>query len=91
MAPLTFGLAIGIFSALRQYSAFDYGVTTFSFLAFAMPVFWLALMLQVLFTNVFIHWSRPDLLHLRPELGRPDRLRHRFLRRPVPSTSRCRH
>jgi peptide/nickel transport system permease protein len=53
---LTFGLAIGIFSALRQYSAFDYGVTTFSFLAFAMPVFWLALMLQVLFTNVFIHW-----------------------------------
>jgi peptide/nickel transport system permease protein len=54
---LTFGLAIGIFSALRQYSAFDYGVTTFSFLAFAMPVFWLALMLQVLFTNVFIHWN----------------------------------
>jgi peptide/nickel transport system permease protein len=54
---LAFGLAIGVFSALRQYTVFDYGVTTFSFLAFAMPVFWLGLMLQVLFTNVFLHWN----------------------------------
>ena len=38
---------IGVFSALRQYSAFDYTATTFSFLGLAAPVFWIALMLQV--------------------------------------------
>jgi peptide/nickel transport system permease protein len=40
-------VAIGVYSALRQYSAFDYTATTFSFLGLAMPLFWLALMLQV--------------------------------------------
>jgi peptide/nickel transport system permease protein len=53
---LLFGIAIGVYSAIRQYSVFDYSATTFSFLGFAMPVFWLALMLQVLFTNIFIKW-----------------------------------
>ena len=38
---------IGVYSALRQYSGFDYSMTTFSFLGLATPVFWLALMLQV--------------------------------------------
>ena len=38
---------IGVYSALRQYSAFDYTMTSFSFLGLATPVFWLALMLQV--------------------------------------------
>lgn len=53
---LFFGVAIGVYSAVRQYSVFDYSATTFSFLGFAMPVFWLALMLQVLFTNIFLKW-----------------------------------
>ena len=38
---------IGVYSALRQYSGFDYTMTSFSFLGLATPVFWLALMLQV--------------------------------------------
>jgi ABC-type dipeptide/oligopeptide/nickel transport system permease component len=54
---LLFGISIGIYSALRQYSVFDYTATSLSFLGFAMPVFWLALMLQVLFTNMFIKWD----------------------------------
>ena len=37
---------IGVYSAVRQYSAFDYGATTFSFLGLSTPVFWLALMLR---------------------------------------------
>ncbi len=40
-------IGIGVLSALRQYSVFDYTATTFSFLGLATPVFWLALMLQV--------------------------------------------
>jgi peptide/nickel transport system permease protein len=54
LISLLFGVSIGIYSAIRQYSLFDYAATTFSFLGFAMPVFWLALMLQVLFTNLFL-------------------------------------
>src|SRR4051794_31955953 len=45
---MVLGIAIGVYSALRQYSMFDYTATTLSFIGFATPVFWLALMLQVL-------------------------------------------
>ncbi|HEY1367219.1 MAG TPA: ABC transporter permease [Gaiellaceae bacterium] len=53
---LVLGVAIGIYSAVRQYSVFDYTATTFSFIGFAMPVFWAALILQVIFTDVYLHW-----------------------------------
>jgi peptide/nickel transport system permease protein len=49
-------VCIGVFSAVRQYSVFDYTATTFSFLGLAMPVFWLALMLQVAVVNVY-EWT----------------------------------
>jgi peptide/nickel transport system permease protein len=51
------GVAIGIFSAIRQYSLFDYLFTSISFLGFAMPTFWLALLLQIAFTDIFLHWD----------------------------------
>jgi peptide/nickel transport system permease protein len=54
---LLLGIAIGIFSAVRQYSAFDYFFTSFSFLGFAMPTFWLALLLQILFVDVYLKWN----------------------------------
>ncbi|MDF2693322.1 MAG: binding-protein-dependent transport system inner rane component, partial [Labilithrix sp.] len=47
-------IVIGVYSALRQYSAFDYTATTFSFLGLATPVFWLALMLQIIFVNIYL-------------------------------------
>jgi len=47
------GVAVGIYSAIRQYSVFDYLFTSVSFLGFAMPVFWLALVLQILFVDVY--------------------------------------
>jgi peptide/nickel transport system permease protein len=47
-------VGIGVFSALRQYSAFDYTATSFSFLGLATPVFWLALMLQVAVVQVYL-------------------------------------
>ena len=56
LMALLLGLGIGIYSAVRQYSVFDYATTTLSFLGFAMPVFWLALMLQIAFTNLFLAW-----------------------------------
>ncbi|HXH89354.1 MAG TPA: ABC transporter permease [Gaiellaceae bacterium] len=46
-------VAIGVVSAIRQYSVFDHTMTTFSFLGLATPVFWLALMAQVGVVQIF--------------------------------------
>jgi len=54
LLALLLAVVIGVYSALRQYSAFDYTATTFSFVGLAIPVFWLALMLQVLFVNIYL-------------------------------------
>ena len=54
---LVLGIAVGIYSAIRQYSIFDYSFTTIGFLGFAMPTFWLALLLQIAFTDIFLHWN----------------------------------
>jgi peptide/nickel transport system permease protein len=52
---LLLGVSIGVFSALRQYSPFDYTATGFSFLGLAIPLFWFALMLQVLVAQISQH------------------------------------
>ncbi len=56
LIAILLAVGIGVYSALRQYSVFDYSATTFSFVGLAMPVFWLALMLQVLFVNIYL-WT----------------------------------
>jgi peptide/nickel transport system permease protein len=40
------GIAIGIVSALRQYSRFDYTITFTAFLFFSLPIFWVAVLLK---------------------------------------------
>jgi peptide/nickel transport system permease protein len=47
------GCAVGIYSAIRQYSIFDYVFTSLSFIGFAMPTFLLALLLQILFVDIY--------------------------------------
>jgi len=54
LLAILLAVLIGVYSALRQYSPFDYAATTFSFVGLAMPVFWLALMLQILFVNIYL-------------------------------------
>jgi len=51
------GITVGIFSAIRQYSLFDYTFTSLSFLGYAMPVFWFALLLQILFVDIYLKWN----------------------------------
>jgi len=41
------GAPLGIFSALRPYSGFDYTATAFAYIGFAMPTFLLGLLLQL--------------------------------------------
>jgi peptide/nickel transport system permease protein len=46
-------IPIGIISAVKQYSIFDYTVTTFSFFGISIPSFWFALMALLLFS---LYW-----------------------------------
>lgn len=50
-------IGVGVYSAVRQYSLFDYSATAFSFFGFSMPVFWLALILQIIFTNIYLTYG----------------------------------
>ena len=42
-------LLLGIFSAIRQYSFWDYVLTVIAFIGYSLPAFWLALMMIIVF------------------------------------------
>ena len=46
LLAIVLGLIVGITTALRQYSGYDYGVTFLSFLFFSLPIFWVAVLLK---------------------------------------------
>ena len=46
LLSIVIGVALGIISALRQYSRFDYSMTFFAFLLFSLPIFWVAVLLK---------------------------------------------
>lgn len=52
---LSIAIPIGIFSAVKEGSLFDKGMTIFVFIGFAMPTFWLALLLMKWF-GVTLQW-----------------------------------
>jgi peptide/nickel transport system permease protein len=52
---MSVAIPIGVMSAVKQDSLFDKGTTVFVFLGFAMPTFWLALLLMILF-GVKLEW-----------------------------------
>lgn len=54
LVAVLIAIPIGIISAIKQYSAFDITVTTFSFAGQAIPEFWLGLILIL----VFYAWLR---------------------------------
>jgi peptide/nickel transport system permease protein len=50
-------IGVGVVSAVRQYSIFDYTSTTMSFVGFSTPVFWFGLILQIIFTNIYLNYG----------------------------------
>ena len=44
---IVLGVMVGIVSALRQYTGFDYSITFLSFLLYSLPVFWVAVLAKV--------------------------------------------
>lgn len=55
---LIVGVGAGMFSALHQYSAFDYVIMILALVGVSMPIFWLGLML-VSFFSVDLGWLPP--------------------------------
>jgi peptide/nickel transport system permease protein len=54
-------LLVGIFSAVRQYSAADHIITAVSFIFYSMPIFFIALMSMYIFAVNFKAWGLPYL------------------------------
>ena len=50
-------IVVGVVAAIKQYSIFDYSTTTLSFIGFSTPVFWFALILQIIFTNIYLNFD----------------------------------
>lgn len=53
---LVIGVGIGIYSAIRQYSVFDYVTTGGAFLGLSLPTFWFALMVQLILGVYLTRW-----------------------------------
>ncbi len=56
IVAIILGIAVGIISALRQYSGFDYTITFASFLFFSLPSFWVAVLLKQYGAIKFNDW-----------------------------------
>jgi peptide/nickel transport system permease protein len=54
-------LLLGIISAVRQYSWVDNLITTFSFIGYSMPIFFIALGMMLIFAVQFKAWGLPYL------------------------------
>ncbi len=60
---IVLGVMVGLISALRQYSGFDYSITFTSFLLYSLPVFWVAVLAKVFLAikfNDFLGDSDPQ-------------------------------
>jgi peptide/nickel transport system permease protein len=81
---LVISIPLGVYSAVKRNSIFDQAVTVGSMAAFAMPSFWLAFLLLLLFAVKFREWGLPPLptggaYDLRGGGDLVDRLQHLIL------------
>jgi len=58
------GISVGIVTALRQYSKFDYSMTFVSFLLFSLPIFWVAVLLKQFMAIQFNNWLEKPTISL---------------------------
>ena len=61
VVTIVFALILGIYSALRQYSAMDNFLTTLLFIGYSMPIFFISLMSMYIFAVLFKKWGLPYL------------------------------
>ncbi len=75
---LVIGIPLGIFSALRQYSRFDYAVNLGAFAGISIPAFWLGLLAIILFAEI-LGWFPPGGMRTLGRDSFTDRLWHLIL------------
>nr|WP_255622041.1 ABC transporter permease [Tessaracoccus sp. OS52] len=56
LLAIVIGVALGVISAVRQYSGFDYATTLMAFVFFSLPVFWAAVLLKHYAAIEFNNW-----------------------------------
>jgi peptide/nickel transport system permease protein len=56
LLAIVVGIALGILTAIRQYSGFDYSITFSAFLFFSLPVFWAATLLKEFAAIQYNNW-----------------------------------
>lgn len=78
LLALVIALPLGILSAVKRHSWIDHTATFFSFLGISTPVFWLALMVQLLF-SVQLGWLPSAGVSSVGDGSFIDRLRHLIL------------
>jgi peptide/nickel transport system permease protein len=66
---IVFGIIVGITTALRQYSGYDYAVTFISFLFFSLPVFWVAVLLKQYLAIGFNDWLADPVISIPVMIG----------------------
>jgi peptide/nickel transport system permease protein len=84
IVALLISIPIGVYAAVKQNSLFDHISTIGAVAFYAMPTFWLGLLLIILFAVKFNEWGLPSLpvggmQNLRGEGGALDRLEHLIL------------
>ena len=63
------GIALGIITALRQYSRFDYSLTFVAFLLFSLPVFWIAVLAKEYLAITFNNFLRDPVIPVNVIVG----------------------
>ncbi len=83
VVSLVVAIPVGVMSAIKQYSKFDYVATTAAFFGNSMPVFWFGLLMIMFFAFTLPRWGLPGLptgnaysLRGAGAGSLPDRLQH---------------
>ncbi len=81
---LVIAIPLGLYAAVKRNSPFDYIVNLVTTVLFAVPTFWLGLMLIIVFAVKFNDWGLPSLpvagtQSLRGDSGLLDRIQHLIL------------
>lgn len=63
IVAIILGVAVGITSALRQYSRFDYSMTFVVFLLYSLPIFWVAVLLKQFLAIEFNNFLTDATMH----------------------------
>jgi peptide/nickel transport system permease protein len=61
LLSILIGVPLGVYAAVKQYSKFDYIVTSFAFFGTSMPTFFFGLLMILLFSILFKNWGLPFL------------------------------